>query len=182
MREHRLDDRFRFVPFTPDIAELYRASAVVIAPSQGPEIGRPVLEGAASGVAVIATGTQTGGGIVDPGRTTIVVENVGADVLAEATTELLSDPERRAAIGAAAREHAVRMFDPVANTRRVEAVYESVGEHAHAASPRLRKPNKAASTLARVRDQRNREPARGAGPGARREARAHERAAPPSRP
>ena len=62
-----LDDRFRFVPFTPDIAELYRASAVVIAPSQGPEIGRPVLEGAASGVAVIATGTQTGGGIVEPG-------------------------------------------------------------------------------------------------------------------
>ena len=126
VREHRLEDRFRFVPFTPDIAELYRASAVVIAPSQGPEIGRPVLEGAASGVAVIATGTQTGGGIVEPGRTTIVVENVGADVLAEATTELLSDPERRAAIGAAARAHAERMFDPVTNTRKVEAVYEKL--------------------------------------------------------
>jgi hypothetical protein len=38
----------------------------------------------------------------------------------------LTDPERRAAIGAAARAQAVRMFDPVANTRRVEAVYESV--------------------------------------------------------
>ncbi len=85
-----------------------------------------MLEGAASGVAVIATGTQTGGGIIDPGRTTVVVENVGADVLAEATTELLSDPERRAAIGAAARAHAVLMFDPASSTRRVEALYESL--------------------------------------------------------
>jgi len=126
VREHRLADRFRFVPFTPDIADLYRASAIVIAPSQGPEIGRPVLEGAASGVAVVATGTTTGGGIVDPGRTALVVESVGADVLAAATAELLEDPARRAAIGAAAREHALRAFDPVENTRRVEAVYERV--------------------------------------------------------
>jgi glycosyltransferase involved in cell wall biosynthesis len=121
-----LDDRFRFIPFTPDIAELYRASAVVIAPSQGPEIGRPVLEGAASGVAVIATGTTTGGGIIEPGRTAVVVDNVGADVLAAATAELLKDPERRAAIGAAAHEQALRAFDPVANTRRVEEVYDRV--------------------------------------------------------
>jgi glycosyltransferase involved in cell wall biosynthesis len=78
VREHRLEDRFRFVPFTPDIAELYRASSVVIAPSQGPEIGRPVIE------------------------------------------------ERRVANGAAAREQAMRAFDPVANTRRVEEVYDRV--------------------------------------------------------
>ena len=114
------------MPFTPDIADLYRASAVVIAPSQGPEIGRPVLEGAASGVAVVATGTTTGGGIVEPGRTALVVENVGADVLAAATAELLEDPERRAAIGAAAREHALHAFDPVENTRRTEDVYDRV--------------------------------------------------------
>jgi glycosyltransferase involved in cell wall biosynthesis len=126
VREHRLEDRFRFVPFTPDIADLYRASAVVIAPSQGPEIGRPVLEGAASGVAVVATGTTTGGGIVEPGRTTVVVDKVGADVLATETAELLEDPERRAAIGAAAREHALRAFDPVENTRRTEDVYDRV--------------------------------------------------------
>ena len=136
VREHRLEDRFRFVPFTPDIAELYRASAVVIAPSQGPEIGRPVLEGAASGVAVIATGTRTGGGIVDPGRTAVVVDNVGADVLAVAAAELLEDPGRRAAIGAAAREHAMRAFDPVGNTRRVEEVYDRVlGRHARSSAP-----------------------------------------------
>ncbi|MFL5935877.1 MAG: glycosyltransferase family 4 protein [Gaiellaceae bacterium] len=124
VREHRLEDRFRFVPFTSDIADLYRASAVVVAPSQGPEIGRPVLEGAASGVAVVLTGTTTGGGIVEPGRTAVVVESVGADVLAAATAELLEHPERRAALGSAAREHALRAFDPVENTRRVEAVYD----------------------------------------------------------
>ena len=131
VRTSGLDDRFRFIPFTPDIAELYRASAVVIAPSQGPEIGRPVLEGAASGVAVIATGTTTGGGIVEPGRTAVVVENVGADVLAAAAAELLADPKRRAAIGVAAHEHAVRTFDPIANTRHVESVYDRVLGGAH---------------------------------------------------
>jgi glycosyltransferase involved in cell wall biosynthesis len=126
VRTSGLENRFRFVPFTPDTAELYRASAAVIAPSQGPEIGRPVLEGAASGVAVITTGTTTGGGIVKPGRTALIVENVGADELAAATAELLEDPERRAAIGAAAYKHALRSFDPVANTRRVEEVYDRV--------------------------------------------------------
>jgi glycosyltransferase involved in cell wall biosynthesis len=126
VREHRLEDRFRFVPFTPDIADFYRASAVVVAPSQGPEIGRPVLEGAASGIAVVVTGTMTGGGIVEPDRTALVVEDVGADVLAAAAAELLENPELRAAIGAAARERAVRRFDPVENTCLTEKVYDRV--------------------------------------------------------
>src|SRR4249919_1275128 len=44
-----LTELFRFVPFTQDTANLYQASDVVVAPSQGPELGRPVIEAAASG-------------------------------------------------------------------------------------------------------------------------------------
>ena len=63
-----LSEVVRFVPFTQDTANLYQASDVVVAPSQGPELGRPVIEAAASGVPVVASGSRTGGGVVVPGR------------------------------------------------------------------------------------------------------------------
>jgi glycosyltransferase involved in cell wall biosynthesis len=124
VERYGLGDSFRFVPFTRRTDELYRASDIVVAPSQGPEIGRPMLEGAASGVAVIGTGTGTGGGILEPGKTTVLTDDFSAETLAQAVTELLDDPERRQSIGAAARKHAVQMFDPVRNTRRIERLYD----------------------------------------------------------
>src|SRR4051794_20087411 len=72
----------RFVPFTPDPAELYRASDVVVAPSQGPELGRPVIEAAASGVPVVAAGSRTGSGIVVPGETGLLVDGSDVEALA----------------------------------------------------------------------------------------------------
>jgi len=66
----------RFVPFTRDTAILYQASDVVVAPSQGPELGRPVIEAAASGVPVVASGSRTGGGVVLPQETGVLVENL----------------------------------------------------------------------------------------------------------
>jgi glycosyltransferase involved in cell wall biosynthesis len=122
--EHGLESSFRFVPFTRDTDDLYRASDIVVAPSQGPEIGRPMLEGAASGVAVIGTGTQTGGGIFERDKTTILTDDFRAATLAKAVTELLDDPERRQEIGRAARKHAVQMFDPARNARRIEQLYD----------------------------------------------------------
>ena len=41
-----LEHNIRFMAFTPEPGVLYRASDVVVSPSQGPEIGRPMLEGA----------------------------------------------------------------------------------------------------------------------------------------
>lgn len=121
-----LDDVVRFIPFTQDTADLYRASDVVVAPSQGPELGRPVIEAAASGVPVVASGSRTGGGIVLPGETGVLVEDFGVETLAEAIEELLSRPERRLALGRSARAHAEMMFDPAANARRIEAIYERI--------------------------------------------------------
>src|SRR5947208_2994184 len=63
----------RFIPFTQDTANLYQASDVVVAPSQGPELGRPVIEAAASGVPVVASGSRTGGGVVVPDETGVLV-------------------------------------------------------------------------------------------------------------
>src|ERR687884_114883 len=78
----------RFIPFTQDTANLYQASDVVVAPSQGPELGRPVIEAAASGVPVVASGSRTGGGVVVPGETGVLVDDYTADSLAQLIANL----------------------------------------------------------------------------------------------
>src|ERR671911_961038 len=118
-----LTEVVRFVPFTQDTANLYQASDVVVAPSQGPELGRPVIEAGASGVPVVASGSRTGGGVVIPGETGVLVHDFGVETLAEAVEELLRHPERRRALGRAARAHAEHNFDPAGNARRIEGIY-----------------------------------------------------------
>jgi mannosyltransferase len=121
-----LDDVVRFVPFTQDTANLYQASDVVVAPSRGPELGRPVIEAAASGVPVVASGSRTGGGVVVPGETGVLVDDFAVGALADAVAELLQDPVRRERLGAAARRHAAENFDPTTNARRIERIYRSL--------------------------------------------------------
>ena len=121
-----LTELFRFVPFTQDTANLYQASDIVVAPSQGPELGRPVIEAAASGVPVVASGSRTGGGVVVPGETGVLVENFAVETLADAVAELLGDAENRERLGRAARAHAERNFDPAKNARRIEGIYRQI--------------------------------------------------------
>src|ERR687884_257596 len=96
-------DVVRFIPFTQDTAELYRASDVVVAPSQGPELGRPVIEAAASGVPVVASGSRTGAGVVVPDETAALVADYGLDSIADAVEELLPTPEPRWPLARSAR-------------------------------------------------------------------------------
>lgn len=126
VRELELDDVVRFVPFTQDTANLYQASDVVVAPSQGPELGRPVIEAAASGVPVVASGSRTGGGVVVPGQTGMLVSDYGVDSIADAVAELLRAPDRRRELGRTARAHAEENFDPARNARRIEEIYDRV--------------------------------------------------------
>jgi glycosyltransferase involved in cell wall biosynthesis len=121
-----LDERVRFVPFAPDTAGLYGATDVVAAPSQGPELGRPVLEAAACGVPVVASGSRTGGGVLVPDETGLLLEDRSVEALATALGALLRDPERRGRLGAAARRHAEQAFDPTRAARAVEALYATV--------------------------------------------------------
>jgi glycosyltransferase involved in cell wall biosynthesis len=124
--ELELSEIVRFIPFTQDTANLYQASDVVVAPSQGPELGRPVIEAAASGVPVVASGSRTGGGVVVPEETGVLVDDFRVETLAGAVAELLGAPDRRRALGRAARDHAERNFDPHRNARRIESIYRAI--------------------------------------------------------
>ena len=53
-----------------------------------------MIEAAASGVPVVASGSRTGGGVVVPGETGVLVEDFGAETLADAVAELLRDEGR----------------------------------------------------------------------------------------
>lgn len=121
-----LGDSFSFVAYTPDITRLYQATDVVVAPSRGPEVGRPVLEGQASGCAVVASGTVDGAGLLVPEETAVLVPRRSPDVLAAALEGLVLDPERRVRLGRAARRHAVESFDARRNVDRVMAIYDRV--------------------------------------------------------
>jgi glycosyltransferase involved in cell wall biosynthesis len=126
VRDLQLDEVVRFIPFQQDTTNLYQASDVVVAPSQGPELGRPVIEAAASGVPVVASGSRTGGGVVVPGETGVLVPDYGVESIADAVEELLRDSERRRALGRTARAHAEENFDPLRNARRIESIYDRI--------------------------------------------------------
>jgi glycosyltransferase involved in cell wall biosynthesis len=126
VHELQLDDVVRFVPFTQDTTDLYQASDVVVAPSQGPELGRPVIEAAASGVPVVASGSRTGGGVVMPDETGVLVDDYGVDSIATAVAALLRDADRRESLGRRARAHAEENFDPARNARRIESIYGEI--------------------------------------------------------
>jgi glycosyltransferase involved in cell wall biosynthesis len=118
----------RFIPFVDDTADHYRASEIVVAASQGPELGRSLIEASASGVPVVASGSATGGGTIVPGVTGLLAYGAMPAEVADLLESLLADPERRRALGRAARRHAEERFDPARNARTIERVYLDVIE------------------------------------------------------
>jgi len=121
-----LDEHISFVPFTRNPALLYRAADVVVAPSRGPELGRPVIEASACGRAIVASGSIGGGGVIVPGETGYLVPRRSPDVLAAALQELIENDELRNRLGENARRHAQANFDPARNAARVMDIYDAV--------------------------------------------------------
>ena len=119
-----LDDAVRFVPFTADTPLLYRASDVVVVPSRGPELGRPVIEAAACGRVIVASGSLDGAGLLIPGETGFLIPRRSPDVLAAALEKLIGDPELRGRLGENARRHAEALFSAERNTERVMELYD----------------------------------------------------------
>jgi glycosyltransferase involved in cell wall biosynthesis len=119
-----LDDRFSFLPFTAETGEIYSALDIVTFPNQGVGLGRPVLEAAMYGKPVVASGSDSGAGVMIPGRTGLLLDDATPYDIAAALRLLIDDPDLRHSLGAAAADHARERFDPRLNARAVEAVYE----------------------------------------------------------
>lgn len=86
----------------------------------------------ASGRPVIATAQRGTGLAAEVEGCGIVVEPGDAEAFAAAISQLLDDPERRAALGRAARQRAVERWDPEQILGRIEARLNRSGERTNA--------------------------------------------------
>jgi glycosyltransferase involved in cell wall biosynthesis len=131
VQEEHLESCVTFLGDRDDVRELMNASDVVVHASTVPEpFGLVVLEGMALGKAVVASRlggpaeivTEASGMLFDPKR---------PQELASLLVALAEDPDRRRALGAAAR-HRAAAFDVRLNIAGIESLYaELLGETAH---------------------------------------------------
>jgi glycosyltransferase involved in cell wall biosynthesis len=94
-----------------ELRDTYAAAAVVVVPVLQSEVPfgiTAVLEAMSMGKAVVVSGTRGLAGVVDHGRTGLVVPPGDVPALREAVTGLLASPAERRRLGEAARESVVR--------------------------------------------------------------------------
>jgi len=114
------------------IREILSAATVFVCPSVYEPLGIVNLEAMACGTAVVASDVGGIPEVVDDGRTGLLVhfdENAVDEFrsgLAAAVNELLSDPARAAAMGAAGRERAEREFAWETAAARTVDIYRSL--------------------------------------------------------
>ena len=125
IEELDLADRFSFLPFTTSPGPVFRALDLVVFPNQGAGLGRPVLEAAAYGKPVVASGSPDGAGQIVDGGTGFLLPRGTPEALAEAIGRLARDPELRGELGERGADLAAR-FSPSVTAQSVEATYETL--------------------------------------------------------
>ena len=105
-----LEDRVHFVEPRPHhlLSTYYRAADVVLVPSRSESFGLVALEAAACGVPVVAAAVGGLRTLVEDGVTGYLIDSRDPSDYAARVDSLLSDPERAAAMGAAATRLANR--------------------------------------------------------------------------
>ncbi len=124
--ERGLGPHFRLPGVVDHPRLLYAAFDVVVLPSLWESLPYSLLEAMAAGKAIVATSVGGMPGAVVHGETGWLVPPEKPELLAAALVELLANPEKRQALGAAARaraQHRYRLGDMVA---KVEALYLSL--------------------------------------------------------
>ncbi len=125
-RELGLEERVHFLGFRSDIPRLMRAVDIVLHTAEAPEpFGRVLVEAMLAGRPVV---TGRAGGAVEivvEGETGLLVTPGDVEGYAAAVRSLLADPERRAALGAAGAQRAVREFSLDAMVRGVSEEMEA---------------------------------------------------------
>jgi glycosyltransferase involved in cell wall biosynthesis len=126
VRELGLEDSVTMTGQVPDAGPYIEQLDVLVNASDGEPFGIVLLEGMARGVAVVAVDAGGPAGFIEHGRTGVLARSAEPAALAEALELLLDSPERRAAIGAAARESFLSDFTEAAMRRRFFAALEGV--------------------------------------------------------
>jgi glycosyltransferase involved in cell wall biosynthesis len=110
-----------------ELPQYYRAAAVSVIPSLEEGFGIPAAEAMGCETAVVASDAGGLPEVVEHGVTGLIVPRGDANALAEAIDSLLADPARRARMGRAGRERALRLFDWDRSAEQFEQIYASIG-------------------------------------------------------
>jgi len=122
-----LDAAIRFVDHITDMALVYAAIDLLAHTSVTPEpFGRVVIEAMACGLPVVTPAEGGGREIVVDGVTGRHVEPRDADALAAAILDLLGDPGKARAIGAAGRERVRQLFSLDRLVAEMTALYREI--------------------------------------------------------
>jgi glycosyltransferase involved in cell wall biosynthesis len=123
-RELGVAERLLLLGFRDDVANVYGAADLVAIPSTAPDpLPGAAIEAAASGCAVLAAAHGGLPEIVRDGETGRLFAPGDAGAFAAAAAELLDDPERCAALGAAAARDVRERFAPERLAPAVQALY-----------------------------------------------------------
>jgi len=138
IRAKGLEKYFLLTGQRTDIPNLVAAMDVVTFPSRLGAIGRAAIEAAALAKPVVATSESRRSGLVQDGKTGLLVPPCAPHALASALDQLIRHPEQARAMGQAGRKHALANFDSRIYARRITEVYSRVlqGEKSPAARSR----------------------------------------------
>jgi N-acetyl-alpha-D-glucosaminyl L-malate synthase BshA len=119
-----MDDRVVFLGKQESVNELLACADLFLLPSESESFGLSALEAMASEVPVV--GTRCGGleEIIEDGHSGRLLAVGAVDGMAEAATEILSDPDLQREMGAAARAEAEANY----STEKILEMYESYYE------------------------------------------------------
>jgi glycosyltransferase involved in cell wall biosynthesis len=111
-----------------DVAERMRRANLLVFPSAPEGEGMPgvLIEAGLSGLAVVATDVAGVSAVVSDGETGVVVPVDDFGLLVSATTDLVQDPARRRAMGAAARARCTEQFSIDAAAERWRGLLDQV--------------------------------------------------------
>jgi glycosyltransferase involved in cell wall biosynthesis len=120
-----LGGRCRFLGWQRDVSFVYAAADVVALTSRNEGSPVSIIEAMAAGRAVICTAVGGVPDVVQPG-TGVLVPSGDDAAFASGVTALLSDPARRAELGAAARRAVHPAYDAARLVSDITRLYESV--------------------------------------------------------
>jgi len=128
----RVRDRVVFAGTRHDIDAVLSASDLLLLASEAESLPFAVLEAMAAALPVVATAVGALAEAVEDGVTGRLVPVGDPDALAGALADVLTSPDRGAAMGIAGRARAEAAFDARSNHRRVAQLYDELLEAAEA--------------------------------------------------